>query len=67
MNKKIVWTIIIIIALIVIGLFVFSGGDDTSSTSEGQGTSAGTQQDNTQIETSEDVLDEIDSAVGYLE
>lgn len=69
MNKWI-WIIIIVVALIIAGFFVF-GGDDASPTGDNQETidtpsdNAGEQTN--PLETDNDVFNEIDASLEYLE
>lgn len=72
-KKGLIWGIIIAIALIIIGIFVFTGGNDSSTTNTGSDAQQGTELPSTQeetynsLETSNDDFSALDEALETLE
>lgn len=73
MNKTAIWTIIIIAALIIVGIIIFSGGDKTDDTGTNPDNIEGTNLPNVEqetynsLETSDDDFAALDEALETLE
>lgn len=73
MNKTAIWTIIVIVALVLVGIIIFSGGDKTDNIGTNPDSVDGTNLPNVEqetynsLETSGDDFAAIDEALETLE
>jgi hypothetical protein len=68
MNKT-TWIIIAIIVVVVLGFFIFRGGEDTTSNVGSSDTTIDNAPDSAfpDLQTSDDVFNELDSTLDYIE
>ena len=68
MNKKLIWGIVIVV-IVIIGLFLIFGGDNDSDSTDSGGITIidGGNENAVDLQTSDDVFNELDNSLDYVE